>query len=333
MSEPDKIAFEDLEPTEEPAPLLLDETLPEGHRSGFVALAGRPNVGKSTLLNRYVGEKVAIVSSKPQTTRNRLLGILTRPDAQVIFVDMPGLHQPRHLLGEYMMDQASSALLDADLVLFMVDVSVPPTPEDELAAQFLRERTTSPVILVMNKGDLLDLRWREERVEAYRRLGDFQEGFIISALTGDGCSELLDRVVELLPEGPRYFPPDQISDQNDRFVVGELIREQVLHHTWQEVPHGVAVVVEQFKERPDGKTYIEAIVYVEKESHKGIVIGQGGQMLKRIGRDARLAIEEFLEAPVYLDLWVKVRKNWRKREPELRRLGYRLPKKSKKKAR
>ncbi|MGC8838346.1 MAG: GTPase Era [Anaerolineae bacterium] len=323
----DENAFQEGPSGEELAPLPLEETLPEGHRSGFVALAGRPNVGKSTLLNRFVGEKVAIVSEKPQTTRNRLLGILTRPDAQVIFVDMPGLHQPRHLLGEYMMDQAASALVDADLVLFLVDISVPPTPEDELAAQFLRERTKAPAILVMNKGDLLDLRWRDERVEAYRRLGDFREGFIISALTGEGCPELLERVVELLPEGPRYFPPDQISDQNDRFVVAELIREQVLHHTWQEVPHGVAVVVEQFKERPDGKTYIEATIYVEKETHKGILIGQGGQMLKRIGQDARLAIEAYLEAPVYLDLWVKVRKNWRKREPELRRLGYRLPRK------
>ncbi len=331
MDDEDKIAFdEDRLLPGEPAPLPLEEALPEGHRSGFVALAGRPNVGKSTLLNRFVGEKVAIVSEKPQTTRNRLLGILTRPDAQVVFVDMPGLHQPRHLLGEYMMDQAASALGDADLVLFMVDISTPPTPEDELAAQFLRERTKAPAILVMNKGDLLDLRWRDERVEAYRRLGDFREGFIISALTGEGCPELLERVVELLPEGPRYFPPDQVSDQHDRFVVGELIREQVLHHTWHEVPHGVAVVVEQFKERPDGKVYLEATIYVEKETHKGILIGQGGQMLKRIGQDARLAIEAYLEAPVYLDLWVKVRKNWRKREPELRRLGYRLPRKEKK---
>lgn len=330
MHDSPKMAFDDLKPVGEPAPLPLEELpLPEGHRSGFVALAGRPNVGKSTLLNRFVGEKVAIVSEKPQTTRNRLLGILTRPDAQVIFVDMPGLHQPRHLLGEYMMDQAASALSDADLVLFMVDVSVAPTPEDELAAQFLREQATAPTILVMNKGDLLDLSWREERVEAYRRLGDFREGFLISALRGDGCSELLERVVELLPEGPRYFPPDQISDQNDRFVVGELIREQVLHYTWQEVPHGVAVVVEQFKERPEGKVYIEATVYVEKETHKGIVIGQGGQMLKRIGQGARSAIEAYLEAPVYLELWVKVRKNWRKREPELRRMGYRLPRKKK----
>ncbi|MGQ9459256.1 MAG: GTPase Era [Anaerolineae bacterium] len=329
MRDADEIAPEGLEPTEEPSSLPLGEALPEGHRSGFVALAGRPNVGKSTLLNRFVGEKVAIVSEKPQTTRNRLLGILTRPDAQVIFVDMPGLHQPRHLLGEYMMDQAASALDDADLVLFLVDVSVPPTPEDERAVQFLRERSEAPAILVMNKGDLLDLRGREERVEAYRRLGDFREGFLISALRGDGCPELLERVVEVLPEGPRYFPPDQISDQNDRFVVGELIREQVLRHTWQEVPHGVAVVVEQFKERPERKVYLEATIYVEKESHKGILIGQEGQMLKRIGQDARRAIEAYLEAPVYLDLWVKVRKNWRKREPELRRLGYRLPRKGK----
>lgn len=330
MRDADEIAPEGLEPTEEPSSLPLGEALPEGHRSGFVALAGRPNVGKSTLLNRFVGEKVAIVSEKPQTTRNRLLGILTRLDAQVIFVDMPGLHQPRHLLGEYMMGQAASALDDADLVLFLVDVSVPPTPEDERAVQFLRERSEAPAILVMNKGDLLDLRWREERVEAYRRLGGFREGFLISALRGDGCPELLERVVELLPEGPRYFPPDQISDQNDRFVVGELIREQVLRHTWQEVPHGVAVVVEQFKERHEGRVYLEATIYVEKESHKGILIGQGGQMLKRIGQDARQAIEAYLEASVYLDLWVKVRKNWRKREPELRHLGYRLPRKGKK---
>ncbi|MGQ9585145.1 MAG: GTPase Era [Anaerolineae bacterium] len=311
----------------EPALSFPGETLPEGHRSGFVALAGRPNVGKSTLMNRYVGEKVAIVSEKPQTTRNRLLGILTRPDAQVVFVDMPGLHRPRHLLGEYMVDQATTALADADVTLFLVDVSVPPTGGDELAAQVLRARGAGPVILVLNKGDLLDPNGREERVEAYRSLGDFQEGFLISALRGDGCQALLERVVELLPEGPRYFPAEQISDQQERFLVAELIREQILHHARQEVPHGVAVVVEQFKERPNDTTYIEATIYVEKDSHKGILIGRKGQMLKQIGQEARRVLEDMLEGPVYLELWVKVRKNWRKREEELRRLGYRLPKK------
>jgi len=246
---------------------------------------------------------------------------------------MPGLHKPRHLLGEYMVDQATIAVADADLTLLMVDVSVPPTREDELAAKILQEKAVAPVILVLNKGDLLGPDKREERVEAYRSLGDFREGFLISALNGDECNELLERVVELLPEGPRYYPADQISDQQDRFMVSELIREQVLHQTRQEVPHGVAVVVEQFKERADGKTYIEATIYVEKESHKGIIIGQKGSMLRRIGQEARLASEEMLEGPVYLDLWVKVRKNWRKNEEELRRLGYQLPRRKRRKRR
>jgi GTPase len=320
---PEEIAARELE-----ADLAsLSEELPAGHRSGFVALAGRPNVGKSTLLNRLIGDKVAIVSSKPQTTRDRLLGILTRPDAQVIFVDLPGLHKPRHLLGKYMMEQASEALADADVILFMVEAFLRPTEEDQLAAEFLRqnEKAGRPVVLVLNKVDQLAPEQVDERLAAYQALGPFRDTLLISALNGRGCQELLERVLALLPVGPRYYPLDQISDQQDRSIAAELIREQVLAHTFQEVPHGVAVVVEQFKERPDGKTYIEATIYVERESHKGIVIGQKGQMLKIIGQEARQTIERLLEGPVYLELWVKVRKDWRKKEEELLRLGYRPP--------
>ncbi|NLE76369.1 MAG: GTPase Era, partial [Chloroflexi bacterium] len=283
---------------------------------------GRPNVGKSTLLNRYVGEKVAIISPKPQTTRNRLLGILTRPDAQVIFIDLPGLHRPKHVLGEYMVRQATDSLNDADLILFLVDASARPTEEDALAADFLRRAAATPTLLVLNKADQMGPGPREERVEAFRTLGQFSEGFLISALTGTGCNEMLERLIALLPPGPRYYPADQLSDQQDRFVVSELIREQVLHLTHQEVPHGVAVVIEQFKERPEGTTYVEATIYVEKESHKGILIGQKGQMLRQVGQAARQEIERVLDVPVYLELWVKVRKNWRKSEDELRRMGY-----------
>jgi GTP-binding protein Era len=302
-----------------------EEELPPDHRSGFIALAGRPNVGKSTLLNRYIGEKVAIVSDKPQTTRNRLLGILTRPDAQIIFLDMPGLHRPRHLLGEFMVDQATSAVADSDLVLYIVDASRVPSDADRTAAQLLAEEADAPMLLVLNKADLVERdRW-EERVEAYRQLATFQEGFMISAGTGDGCPELLERLVELLPLGPRFFPADQISDQQERFAVSELIREQALLRTRHEVPHGVAVVIESYKMRNDGTTYIEANLFVERESHKGIIIGQKGRMLKQIGQAARQEIERLIEGPVYLNLWVKVWKDWRKKEKDLGRLGYRLP--------
>ncbi len=309
----------------------LDE-IPPGHRSGFVAVIGRPNVGKSTLMNRFVGQKVAIVSPKPQTTRSRILGILTRPDAQVIFVDTPGLYLPRHKLGQAMVATATRAIPDADVVLFMVDVSVPPTGEDRMIAGLVQEHTEAPVILVLNKMDLLPAEKVKPHTEAYWELvsllpppvGEGRGGGWMMTIATEGVNldKLLNLIVAALPEGPRYYPGDQVTDQTEREIAAELIREQVLRYTRQEVPHAVAVVVEEFKERENGVIYVAANVFVEKESQKGIIIGRRGQMLRQIGSAARQEIERMAGGRVYLDLWVKVRKGWRQDEQELRRLGY-----------
>ncbi len=297
------------------------------HRSGFVAVIGKPNVGKSTLINAWLGHKIAIVSPKPQTTRHRLRGILTRPDAQIIFVDTPGIHQPRHKLGEFMVETATKSIPDADVVLFLVDVSEMPTAEDEQIAQLIAEHGQAPVILVLNKADLLPPEKVQPHSDAYFELVKHDEWMMISATRGDNRDKLLEMVVARLPEGPRYYPPDQLTDQNMRFIVAELIREQVLRFAHQEVPHAVAVAVEEWKQRREDLTYIGANIFVEKDSQKGIIIGQGGRMLKRIGRAAREEIEQLVGNRVYLDLWVKVRKKWRRDEQELRRLGYALPRK------
>jgi GTP-binding protein Era len=306
------------------ASLILDDELPPDHRSGFVAVIGKPNVGKSTLINAWLGEKIAIVSPKPQTTRNRLRGILTRPDAQIIFVDTPGIHQPRHKLGEFMVETATKSIPDADVVFFMVDVSEMPTVEDEQIAQLIEEYGQAPVVLVLNKADLLPPDKVQPHSDAYFKLVKHNEWMMISATRGDNRDKLLDMVVARLPEGPRYYPPDQLTDQNMRFIVAELIREQVLRFVHQEVPHAVGVVVEEWKQRREDLTYIGANIFVEKDSQKGIIIGEGGKMLKRIGRAAREEIEQLVGNRVYLELWVKVRKKWRKDEDELRRLGYAL---------
>jgi GTP-binding protein Era len=306
--------------------LFSEDALPEGYRSGFVAVVGRPNVGKSTLINSYVGQKVAIVSPKPQTTRRRLRGILTLPAAQVVFVDTPGIHKPRHRLGEYMVETAVRAIPDADLVLFMVDVSSPPGKQDQRLAGLIEERISGPCILVMNKADLISPGEEAERREAYLGLAGFQEAILISATEGRNRDQLLDQILRHLPLGPQFYPPDQITDQSLRFMAGELIREQVLNYLHQEVPHWVAVVVEEFQERREDMTYIEATVYVAKESQKGIVIGERGKMLKSIGQAARKEIEELVGSRVYLELWVKVRKRWLHDKGALRYLGYVLPK-------
>ncbi len=305
---------------------LISEELPEDHRSGFVAVLGKPNVGKSTLINAYVGQKVAIVSSKPQTTRRRLLGILTLPKTQIVFIDTPGIHSPKHKLGEYMVETATRALRDVDLVLFMVDISEPPTEEDEEIARLLERDRPAPVILALNKIDLLPPERLQPQAKAYLSLGEFEESMPISATRGDNRSELLAFIIQHLPFGPRYYPPDQVTDQNLRFMAAELIREQALEHLHQEVPHSVAVVVEEFQERRPDLVYISATIYVEKGSQKGIVLGQEGRMVKEIGKAARREIEPLLSQKVYLDLWVKVSKKWRRKEAALRRLGYVLPK-------
>jgi GTPase len=312
--------------------LISTEDWPSDHRSGFVAVLGKPNVGKSTLMNAYLGQKIAIVSPKPQTTRNRLLGILTLArdrgdlaDAQVIFVDTPGIHRPLHKLGEYMVETAVRAIPDADLALLMVDVSGLPDDEDRHIADIFRQHRDVPVLLVLNKADLLSPGEVTGHVDAYRDLGEFDDWVLISALHGENRERLLEMIVERLPLGPRFYPEEQVTDQQLRFMAAELIREQVMHHLRQELPYSVAVVVDQFKERSQDLTYISANVYVERETQKGIILGRGGEMIKRIGRDARHQIEDLLGTQVYLELWVKVRKKWRKDERELRRLGYALP--------
>jgi GTP-binding protein Era len=309
--------------------LLIPEDLPGDHRSGFVAVVGKPNAGKSTLVNAYLGEKVAIVSDKPQTTRDRLLGILTlvrergeAADAQIVFVDTPGIHKPLHKLGEHMVETAVRAIPDADLVLFLVDASRLPGEEDRQIARILRERGRMPVLLVVNKVDLVPAGAIAGRVEEYQALGPFEPWFLVSALRGDGLPELMEAILLRLPFGPRYFPEEQVTDQHLRFLAGELVREQVLHHLHEEVPHSVAVVVDEFKERSPEMTYIAATLLVERDTHKGILLGRGGAMIKRISQGARREIEQLLGTRVYLELWVKVRKQWRSDEEELERLGY-----------
>jgi len=302
--------------------ILTPADLPLNHRSGFIALVGRPNVGKSTLLNAYVGQKVAIVSKKPQTTRNRILGILTRPDSQIVFVDTPGIHRPSHKLGEYMVKAAREAVPDADEVLLVVDVSVLPTPEDRLVAELLAQRCVSPVIMALNKMDLLPPEGVGRNVEAYLALVKSQGWMLTSATLGGNLDKLLEMVTAHLPSGPRYYPENQVTDLTERFVTSELVREQVLRFLHQEVPHAIAVVVEEFKQRPTGVTYIDATIFVEKESQKAIVIGSAGSMLKRIGTAARHEMEQALATKVYLELRVKVRSRWRRDDVALRHVGY-----------
>ncbi|MBN1399195.1 MAG: GTPase Era [Anaerolineae bacterium] len=301
---------------------LFDEALPPDHRSGYIALVGKPNVGKSTLLNAWLGAKVAAVSPKPQTTRTSLLGILTRRDVQAIFVDTPGIHLPRTKLGEYMVESARRAIPDADVVLFMVDLATPPERPDVEVAKLLADLRDTPVILGMNKADLLVPDVLQERRLAYEALGDFSGSMAFSALTGYQRDELLACVLSRLPLGPRYYPADQLSDQQERFIASEIIREHLMRALQQEVPYAAAVIVQDFTERENGVLYISANIYVERDSQKGIVIGRGGSMLKRIGREARLELQEIWERPVYLELWVKVLKNWRRSEEHLRRFGY-----------
>ena len=294
------------------------------HRSGFVAVMGRPNVGKSTLMNAYLGQKIAITSSKPQTTRHTQLGILSRPEAQVIFVDTPGIHQPRNPLGEYMVEAAIRALADADAILFIVDVSVPPGPSDErLAALIAGRAEPAPVVLALNKSDQLQPADILPHTEAYRALAAGAEWMLISATRGDNIEQLLALLIAALPPGPPLYPEDEVTETQVRDLAAEFVREAALNALAEEVPHGIAVEVDEFRERGDKGAYITATVFVERESHKGIVIGRGGSMLKQIGSAARQEIERLLGYPVFLELHVKVRPNWRKNQADVQRLGYR----------
>lgn len=295
----------------------------EGYRSGFAAVIGRPNVGKSTLLNRIVGQKVTIVSDKPQTTRNRIQCVWTTPRAQVVFLDTPGVHRPHDKLGEKMMAETEEALKGVDLVLFVVDGAGGPGPGDRRVAQRLRSQS-APVLLVVNKLDQVPAGKRAEVLAGFADFPGGESPFGISALTGEGLEALLDAIVAHLPEGPQYFPAEWVSDHPEQFVVAELIREKALALTYDEVPHAIAVEVERMSRR-EGKDLvdIEATILVERESQKGIVIGRGGARLKQIGTLARQDIEALLGSQVNLRLWVKVHPDWRDKERLLRALGYR----------
>lgn len=310
--------FLDLESIEE------EEALPPGHRSGFVAVVGRPNVGKSTLINAFLRQKVAIVSPRPQTTRITQRAILTTDDYQMIFVDTPGIMQPRHKLDEFMLDAALETLRDADVILWLVDASGAPGAGDREIAQKLHQVSKqTPTILAINKADLLQPSEVLPRTDAYRALlPEAQNWILFSATEGQGRNELFEMLIAALPEGPRYYPVDQITDLYVRDIAAEMIREQVLLKIREEIPHGVAVQVEEFKERENGVVYINATIYVERESHKKIVIGSKGAQLRDIGAGARREIERLLGTRIYLDLWVKDAPRWRSDASALRRFGY-----------
>ncbi|NDF62226.1 MAG: GTPase Era [Synechococcaceae bacterium WBB_3_034] len=294
---------------------------PPGFRSGFVALVGRPNVGKSTLLNQLVGEKVAITSPVAQTTRNRLRAILTTPQAQLVLVDTPGIHKPHHLLGERLVQSARVAIGEVDQVLLLVDGSQPAGRGDGFIVELLA-RTQRPVQVALNKHDLVDPAQAAELAASYRELAPEWPLHPVSALTGAGTTELVEALAAALPEGPHLYPADAVSDQPEQLLLAELIREQVLEHTREEVPHSVAVQVERIVD--DGpRTAVLATVLVERSSQKGILIGKGGSMLRQIGSGARLQMQKLIDGPVYLELFVKVVPNWRRSASRLAELGYR----------
>jgi GTP-binding protein Era len=291
-------------------------------RSGFVSIVGRPNVGKSTLLNRILGQKIAITSDKPQTTRNRILGIHNLPDGQILFLDTPGIHRGRGRLNKYMVDQALAACSDVDIVMFLVEATDPPGGGDEFILNVL-SRGGSPVFLVINKIDLVEKTALLPLIQAYAERFSFAAVLPVSGLTGEGVEEALGEIRSHLPEGPRYYPEDMITDLPERFIVAEMVREQVLRKTRDEIPYGVAVVVESFVEKPEKDlVVIGAVIHVQRETHKKIVLGKGGALIRDIGKAARREIERLLGTRVFLELFVRVQKNWTESERLLKEFGY-----------
>jgi len=291
-------------------------------RSGFVAVIGRPNAGKSTLLNTLLGQKVLIISDKPQTTRNRIQCILTEERGQVIFFDTPGIHKPQHRLGEYMVAAAKSTLKGVDFAVYVVDASVPLGTGDEYVLGIIKE-SRIPCILALNKVDLLSKDKILVKIAEFSKLADFKEIIPISALHSENTAKLMDLIFKELSPGPMYFPDDEITDQPEKFIIAELIREKLLHLTRDEIPHSVAVFVEQMQEKKS-LIKIGAVILVERDSQKGIVIGKQGTVLKEVGRLARKDIENLLGSKVFLELWVKVRKDWRNQQAHLKELGYNM---------
>ncbi|GGI43449.1 GTPase Era [Paenibacillus marchantiophytorum] len=291
-------------------------------KSGFVSIIGRPNVGKSTLMNQIIGQKIAIMSDKPQTTRNKIHGVYTSGSGQIVFLDTPGIHKPTSKLGDYMSKVAHGTLGEVDAVLFLVDVVDGIGGGDRYIIEQLKLIET-PVILVLNKIDMVQPEALLAVITNYKDLYDFAEIVPVSALKGNNVTTLLEQIIRYLPEGPQYYPADQITDHPEQFVCAELVREKILHMTREEIPHSIAVQIEDMRVEPNGVVHISAVIFVERDSQKGIVIGKQGALLKEIGRQARRDIETLLGSKTFLELWVKVKKDWRNQDRVLRDLGFR----------
>lgn len=310
--------------SEDSLDLLDDALLPEGHKSGFVAIVGAPNVGKSTLVNALLNQKIAIVSPRPQTTRTRQLGILTTDAYQIVFVDLPGLIQrARHALDEVMVQTVAESAEAADLLVWLVDGTQPPSAADQTAAALLKTLATQmPVVLAINKLDAMTAAQTATHPALYTALLPDAPWLAFSAATRAGLDELLQMILDRLPVGPRFYPPEQITETFVRTIAAEMVREQLLLQLDEEVPHAAAVEVEEYKEREEGKLYIRAVIHVERDTHKKIVIGEGGRRVRQIGAAARTEIEQLVEAPVYLELFVRVTPRWRQDRRLIERLGY-----------
>ncbi|MDM5221948.1 GTPase Era [Peribacillus sp. NJ11] len=301
---------------------LFDDTQVKGYKSGFISIIGRPNVGKSTFLNRVIGQKIAIMSDKPQTTRNKVQGVLTQNDSQMIFIDTPGIHKPKHKLGDFMMKVATNTLKEVDLILFMINATEGYGRGDEFIIEKLQSVKT-PVFLVVNKIDAMHPDDLLPIIEKYQQLYPFAAVVPISALEGNNVETLLEQIKEHLPEGPQFYPAGQVTDHPERFIISELVREKVLHLTREEIPHSVAVVIDSIKKMDNSDTInVMATIVVERDSQKGIVIGKQGKMLKEVGSRARVDIENLLGSKVFLELWVKVQKDWRNKASQLRDYGF-----------
>ena len=290
-------------------------------KAGFVSVIGRPNVGKSTLLNALTGEKIAIMSNKPQTTRNTIRGVVTNNECQLVLIDTPGIHNPKTKLGQYMVNVASDSMREVDLILFMVEANAKSTTANEQIIETLKGIKT-PVFLIINKIDTISKDKLFSIIDAYSKMMDFKSIIPISALNNDGTAIILKEALKFIPEGDKMFPDDTLTDQPEKVIVAEMIREKILLNLDDEIPHGVGVEIMSFKEREDGLINIQATIYCEKSSHKGIIIGKQGAMLKKIGSAARFEIERLLYTKVFLELWVKVKPDWRNNDSMLRELGY-----------
>ncbi|MDW0117381.1 GTPase Era [Sporosarcina thermotolerans] len=292
-------------------------------KSGFISIIGRPNVGKSTFLNRVVGQKIAIMSDKPQTTRNKVQGVVTTDESQLIFIDTPGIHKPKHKLGDFMVKAARNTLKEVDVIMFMVNANEPIGGGDRFIIDLL-QNTKTPVFLVINKIDLVHPDNLLSTITSYTEVYEFAEVVPLSALNGNNVERLMETLTKYLPEGPKYYPDDQVTDHPERFIISELIREKVLHLTREEIPHSVAVVIEKIdRDETRGLVEVSATIVVDRDSQKGIVIGKKGALLKEIGTKARHDIEMLLGSKVFLELWVKVQKDWRNKPGQLREFGFR----------